>query len=169
MVNDPASAAPPQPSERGRVSAVVEAEPVDERAVGHQPEHARSRIARLRLRRDGADLGEAAAHGEHGFGYARVLVETGGDAERVRQFEAGERDPERRIVGRERAPMQPALERAQRHLVRILGRKCEEQRSRESVEAGQHRAQRSSGSAGTPSGPSASGRTQSAAEVGSSA
>jgi hypothetical protein len=48
------------------VTAVVEAEPIDDRAVLAEPEDARARIALLWSRRDGADLGEAEPHGQHG-------------------------------------------------------------------------------------------------------
>ena len=48
-----------EPPER-RVRALrIEAEPVDHAAIGVEAKHPRSRIARLRLRRDGADFDEA--------------------------------------------------------------------------------------------------------------
>ena len=80
------------------MAAVVEAEPVDDGAVARQPEDARARIAELRQRRYGADLGEAAAQRKHGVGHARVLVEAGGDADRVRQRQAGKARCEARMI-----------------------------------------------------------------------
>ena len=67
------------------MSAVIEAEPVDDGAVARQSEYTRARVAELRQRRYCADLGEAAAKSQDGIGYARVLIETGRDSNGVRQ------------------------------------------------------------------------------------
>ena len=69
--------------QRRRMSAIVEAEPVDQTAIGDEPEDARHWVARLRLRRHGAGFGKAAAHREHGIGHARIFVEACGDPDRV--------------------------------------------------------------------------------------
>ena len=70
-------------------AVVVEPHPVEQRAVVGQPEHPRWRIARLRLRGDGADLGVAESQRAPGLQARAVLVETGGQAQR-----AGEAHPE---------------------------------------------------------------------------
>ena len=77
--------APPQLREplRGRLgAAVVEAHPVDDGAVGDEPEQARPRIAVLRDRRDRAHLDVPEAERVEPAGGAHVLVEPGRDAER---------------------------------------------------------------------------------------
>ena len=61
-----------------------------------QAEQARARVAGLRPRRGGADLDEAEAGAAEGGDGAGVLVEAGGEAERVRQVEAGEAGGEAR-------------------------------------------------------------------------
>ena len=67
-----------------RVDAVVvEAEAVDHRLVLGQAEHARLRIARLRPRRDRADLDEAEAQRQQRVDVRAVLVQAGGQADRV--------------------------------------------------------------------------------------
>ncbi len=88
-----------QSGERRLMTAVVEAEPVDDRAVARQAEHARARIARLRQRRHRADLGKAAAELQDGVGHPRVLVETGSNTNGVGQRQPGEVDPQRRVIG----------------------------------------------------------------------
>src|SRR5579885_1996416 len=67
---------------------VVEAEPVDDRALLGQAEHARPRITRLRPRRNRADLDEAEAHAVEGFDALAVLVEPGGEADAIAEFQA---------------------------------------------------------------------------------
>ena len=57
--------APVEPVERRLVALVVEAEPIDERAVGGSRKSRGARIARLRQRRHRADLDEAEAEAEH--------------------------------------------------------------------------------------------------------
>ena len=93
------------------------------------------RIAGLRQRRDGADLGKAETHAEHGIGHARVLVEACGDAERIRKREPPQADRQARIIGRRGARIDAGLERFQGELVGGLGRQREQQRAGE-VECG---------------------------------
>ena len=49
-------------------------------------------VAGLALRRDGADLDEAEAHRAQAVDAAAVLVEPGGQADAVREFQAGDAD-----------------------------------------------------------------------------
>ena len=117
-------------------AVVVEAQAVDDRAVLRQPEHARLRIARLRLRRHRADLDEAEAQREQRIDVRAVLVEAGGQADRIR-----ERQPERlgrqrlRPAGQQR--IEPAavsrFQRRQPERVRALGVELEQERAGESV------------------------------------
>src|SRR5690606_3468686 len=53
-----------------------------------QPEQARLGVARLRARRDGAELDEAEAEAPKGVDGIAVLVQTGGQADRVGEFQA---------------------------------------------------------------------------------
>ena len=85
-----------EPGGDRRGAVVVEAEAVDDRAVLGQPEQPRARVAGLRPRRGGADLDEAEAGAAEGGDGAGVLVEAGGEAERVRQLEPGEAGGEAR-------------------------------------------------------------------------
>src|SRR3546814_14802180 len=72
-------------------SDVCSSDLVDDGAVLRQAEDARARIARLRARRHRADLDEAEAEAQHGGHDLRVLVEAGGEAERIAEGEAPER------------------------------------------------------------------------------
>ena len=67
---------------------VVEAHPVDQRVVFGQPEQARARIARLRFRGDRSDLGESESEREQLFVHFGVLVEAGGDPDRILEPDA---------------------------------------------------------------------------------
>ena len=87
-----------QPELRRGVARVVEAHAVDDGALADEPERARARIAGLRLRRDGARLGEAEAHGEQGVVDARVLVVASRHADGVGEGEAEQRLAKARIV-----------------------------------------------------------------------
>ena len=91
--------------QRRRVSAIVEAEPVDQAVIGDEPEDARLWVARLRLRRHRSRFGKAAAHRQHGIGHARILVEASGDTDRIWKVETKNRLAQNRIVGSKRARM----------------------------------------------------------------
>ena len=110
------------------MAVVVESEPVDQRALGSEAEQPRARIAGLRQRRDGADLGEAEAHAEHGRAHARVLVEACGDAERIGKRQAKRLDSQPLVVGPGAARIEPGLQRPESELVRPLGVEREKQR-----------------------------------------
>ena len=72
-----------------RVEAfIVEAQSVDERVGGGQAEHARLGIAGLALGRHGADFHKAEAHGGQAVNDAGVLVQTGGHAHAVGEFQS---------------------------------------------------------------------------------
>ena len=68
---------------RNRRAAVVEAHPVDHRAVLDQPEQARLGIARLRTRGDRADLGKAEAQRQQLVRDLAILVEARRHAQRI--------------------------------------------------------------------------------------
>ena len=119
------------------MTAAVETEPVDDGAIADQAKHAWAGISRLRPGRDGADFGEAAAQAEDRVRNASVLVEAGGNPDRIWERQAPQVDSEPGIVWRP-ARIQPELERAQRRLVRQLGRKGEQQRLGEARKAGKH-------------------------------
>ena len=73
--------------------------PVDDGAVLRQPEQARTRIARLRQRRHRAGLHEAEAETRQRAHHPGVLVEAGGDADRVGEAQPHRLDRQRRVAG----------------------------------------------------------------------
>ena len=77
---------------------IVEAQPIDHGFVRGQPEDARLRVARLRQRRDGADLGEAKAELEQCIRHLGILVVAGCHADRVREIEPAKADLEPRVL-----------------------------------------------------------------------
>ena len=76
----------------------VEAEAVDDGAVGAETEHARAWVATLRLRHDAADLNEAEAQAEQRVGHLRALVESCRQSDRVGEPTAEGINREPRIV-----------------------------------------------------------------------
>ena len=68
--------------------SIVEAHAVDDRAVLLEPEQARPRIARLRPRRERADLDEAEAQPEHLLRHLGILVEARGEPDGRREIES---------------------------------------------------------------------------------
>ncbi len=104
-----------EPRQHRRRALVVEAEPVDHALVGLEPEQARARIAGLRARGHGADLHEAEAEPQHRVRNLRVLVEAGGQADRIGEIEPEGADAE--FAGIECRPRQ-------RHEAQGLDRQC---------------------------------------------
>ncbi len=119
---DEPGSARPAPAFQGRPGRlrppVVEAEPVDHRAVLGQAEDARARIARLGARRHGADLDEAESQGEQRSRHLSVLVEAGRHADGIGEVAPPDRDGEARVVRPSRARRQAAAERPDRRPVR---------------------------------------------------
>src|SRR5205814_6628796 len=74
--------------EEGGEADVVEAEAVDDRFARGQPEKARPRIAGLRPRRHGAHFEKPKTEGAERLDVLGVLVEAGGEADRIRELEA---------------------------------------------------------------------------------
>jgi hypothetical protein len=120
------------------VSAVVEAETVDDGALGDQPEDAGARVAGLRLGRDAADLGETAAQAQERIRHPGILVEAGGDADGVWKCEAPELDGEAAVVGVPGARIKAGFEGSQRQLVRPFRLEREQHRPGEIEEGAQH-------------------------------
>ena len=77
---------------------IIEAEPIDHRAVFAQAENARTRISLLRQRRDGAAFYKAKARREQAVRRFTILVEAGSHAERIGKIEASERRAQTRIA-----------------------------------------------------------------------
>ena len=76
-----------EPAQHRRGALVVKAEAVDHALVGFEPEQARPRIAGLRQRGDGTDLDEAETEPQQRVRHLRVLVEAGGNADRIGEIE----------------------------------------------------------------------------------
>ena len=94
-----------QPGRQRAGAAVVEPHPVQQGAVGRQPEHARGRVARLRVRGDGPDLGIPKSQRTPGVQPRAVLVEAGGQPERPWKAHPEHRAGQQRI-GRAQQPVQ---------------------------------------------------------------
>ena len=105
----------------GRGAVVVEAEAVDDRAVLRAGGRGGARVAGLRARGGGADLDEAEAGAAEGGDGAGVLVEAGGEAERVRQVEAGEAGGEPRAGQRAGAGAEAGGERGEARPCAVSG------------------------------------------------
>ena len=85
---DHAIAASRQTWECGGLPFIVEAEAVDDGAVGGGAENAWGGIALLRLRRQRSDFDEAEPRGEERRKHSRVLVEACRHADRIAEVEA---------------------------------------------------------------------------------
>jgi hypothetical protein len=86
-------AAPLQTRDERVEATAVETQAVDERPVFLEPEHARPRVAELRPRRHRANLDKTEAEAQQRVGGAGILVEAGGDADRVREVAAPDPRP----------------------------------------------------------------------------
>ena len=100
-----------EPREGRLVPLVVEAEPVDHRPVGGQPEDARPVVAGLRLRRHRADFRKAEAELQQCVRNFGILVVSGGHAERVRKREPGDAAGKTRVLREPAGGNDAALER----------------------------------------------------------
>ena len=109
------------------MTAIVEAEPIDERAVLDEPEHPWAQIAFLWFRSDGAYLAEAQPHTAYGIVHACVLVEARRDAQRICKRAPPQLYRQARVVRRERARIYPCFQRLERQLVGSLRVEGEEQ------------------------------------------
>jgi len=69
-------------------AAVVETHAIDDRVGRGQPEHARAWVARLRARRHGADFEKTEAEVGQRVDVAPVLVQSGGQSDRVRKAQS---------------------------------------------------------------------------------
>src|SRR5262249_39013150 len=139
----------------------VEAEPVDDPLVGIEAKQARTRIAGLRLRRHGSNLDEAEAEAQQRIGYLAILVEAGGDADRVREIQPERAHLQPRVVHR-RARQRRETQRLDRERMRILRVECAHQRPRQAVEQADHgaaSARMGSGNTCRPSAPRGNGST----------
>ena len=101
-------AVPGQPDGQCGGAVIVEAHPVEQGPVGGQPEQARRRVARLRLRGDGADLGVAETQCAPGVQPGAVFVEAGGQTQRSGEvhpeYRAGQHRVDRRQSTAQLAP-----------------------------------------------------------------
>ena len=140
----------------------VEAETVDDALVRVEPEQPRTRIARLRLRRDAARLDKAEAQPQQRIDHFGMLVEAGRQADRIGKRQAERLDAQLFVV-RRRTGQRRMLERIEGEPMRRLRIELAQQRPRQMVEQRNHA---SSGNTCFPSAPSGSGLTQRTAESG---
>jgi hypothetical protein len=116
--------------DEGREPAVVEAEPVDQRVGVGQTPHSRLRVARLRQRRHRADLDEAEAERAEAVDAATVLVETGRQADAIREPQSGHRHRiiDARLADRaHQRRVLDASQRVQRQVVCLFGVETEQE------------------------------------------
>src|SRR5690606_25789739 len=111
------------------------AETVDERALARGAKDARARVPGLRLARDGADLDEAETKLMPGCDRARVLVESGGEAERVPEAEPPELDGilDRGDSEAEELRDRPARKEREKPLVHAFGVEAKERWAKDPV------------------------------------
>src|SRR5690606_32550006 len=154
--NAAARAARLQPFFGSRVTLIVETEAVDHRLIFGQPEDTRLGIARLRQRRDRADLGEAEAEPEQSVRHFGVLVIAGRHAERIGEVEPAQRDTKPRVTASRRRAAEAGAQREYRQSVRVFGIEGKKRPPADHLE--RVHAPRS-GKTWRPSAPSGRGRT----------
>ena len=130
-----------QPRQHRGLALAVEAEPVDHRLIGLEPEHARPRIAGLRQRRHRADLDEAEAQAEQRVRHLGVLVEARRDADRIGKVEPEGPHRQPRIIGR-RPPPRGEFQGLDGERMSIFRIERPQQRPGQAVEKANHRALR---------------------------
>src|SRR5690606_17557626 len=111
-------------------AVVVEAHAVDDGLGFRQAEQARLRVARLRARRHGADLGEAETQLAETVDGVAVLVQTGGQSDRVGEFQTHDLHWQgRRLLAQQTVqPQTPArAEQVEGQFVRGFRRQSKEQ------------------------------------------
>ena len=108
-----------QPDPGRRHALIVEAHAVDHRLVLDEAEQPGPGIARLGTRRQRADLDEAEAEAEQLPEDLGVLVETGGEPDRIGEMDARHVDRQHRI-GPGRVPGREALQHPDRPAMRPL-------------------------------------------------
>src|SRR5690606_9860064 len=140
----------------------VEAEPVYDRTVPRQPEDARLWIPGLRQRRHRADFDKAEAERKKRVGNLGVLVVAGRHAERVVEGDAGDGGLEPEVVTWRQRDRQAGFQCLDRQAVRRFGIEAEKRPPAQPFDEAEHHA-RSAGKIWTPSMPSGSGLTHSAA------
>src|SRR6185503_14002797 len=112
----------------GRLQAMTgKAHAIDDAAILGKPEQARPRIAVLRPGRDAADLDQAKAQPEQGIRHLGILVEAGGEADRIGERPAPDLDRERWRIGFTVAWDEAAFQAADSKAVRRLGIEARQQ------------------------------------------
>ena len=157
------SSARGKPHQHGVGALRIEAEPVDDAMVGIKAEQPRPRIAGLRLRRDGADFDKTEADAQQRIRHFGVLVEAGGDADRIRKIEAEDTAGEPPVVARRRRQRRE-FQHPDRHAMRILRIERTEERPRQAIKEADHGS--SSGNERRPAASSSSGVAQRTAASG---
>src|SRR5690606_39928285 len=113
-------------------------EPVDDRLVARKSEHARLRVSGLRARSGGTDFDETEAEGGQRVDVRAVLVQSGGEPDRVVEAQAEAVDGQGRGLGcdqRMEAGAPRGLDRGEREVVRALGVEAEEEGAGEGIHA----------------------------------
>ena len=144
---------------------VVEAIAVDDGAILEETKDARARVAWLGKRSERPDLDKAKSQRQRRVERLGVLIEAGGEADRIGKIEPENLRRETGIVRRGRAPRQQP-QRRDRQTMRVFGAQPAQQGGRGGAEISDHgeRPEKS----WFPSAPSGSGLTQATAENGNS-
>ena len=141
--NDARRAAPRLEPPRHRLDALaVEAVAVDHGLIRRQAKQARPRVARLRQRRHATDLDGAKAKAQATIDRLAVLVEAGGEAERIWKSTTERLDCEALIVRARRGARQQPHGR-DREMMGALGIEPRDERAREPIAEAQHHGERS--------------------------
>lgn len=114
--------------DEGLQAVIVEAHPVDERAVGGQAKEARARVAGLWPGRYGAYFDEAEAQSRQCPDVFSVFVKTGGDSYRIGEADTGYGEGRTSVQasaqqGFSAGNVQQQFQQGQRYGVRFFGRK----------------------------------------------
>ena len=160
-----AAGRPPHEARTGPLEAlVVEAEAVDDGRVLRQAEQSRTGVAVLRSRRQRADLHEAETERQHRARNLGVLVEAGGEPERIGKPQSQDLHGQAGI-GSGRPRRRGDFQRVDRRAMRRLGGQTFENGRCDFGELHASRLPKT----WRPSGPSGSGRDQTTALIGSAA
>ncbi len=148
-----------EPLERRGGARIVEAEAVDHALVRFEPEQARPRITGLRQRGERTDLDKAETEPQQRVRHLGVLVETGGEPNRIGEIQPEGADGQFARVGR-RPRQRHIAQGLDRQGMCVLGVEGPHQRAGQPVEETDHRLRLRGGMGLDPIGPDAASSRQ---------